>query len=95
MRRYPIHAQQLADTKIKAELFGDFALYCLMWRFVGLGHAARHGPIGLVLGVNEQHPTRPITQDHVSADPLAWLGGVALGEVRLPRFRITLIQRSF
>ena len=94
MWRYPVNAQQLTDAKDEAQFFFKFALHGLMWRFVGLGHATRHIPVGLISWVNKQQAPSAIAENHVCADPLAGLLGVALCQVCFPRFRITFVQRG-
>src|SRR5215218_450520 len=55
--RHPVHDEQSADGKLDAEFLSDFANRALSRRLVRLDDAARQFPIGLELGLAEQHPT--------------------------------------
>src|SRR5690606_4154742 len=94
MRWHPVHHQKPTDGDVQAEFFAYLTLCRLGRWFVGLGHAARCVPVRLVGRIDEEEPSGLITDQGVGADPLAWLGGVAFGQVCPPRFRVALVQRG-
>src|SRR5712692_10227549 len=93
MRGDPVDAEQPPGPEIEVQLLHDLAACGGCGWLVGLAHPARQVPVGLVPGIDEQNAALLITDEHVGADPLAGLGGVAFGQVRLPRIGVTLVKR--
>ena len=84
----------LDHLKIEAKFFSELAACCFVWCLVGLGHAAGQVPVRLVPRVDQQEPARSIPQDHIRADSLASLLGIAFGQVGLPGAGVAFVQRS-
>src|SRR6266568_9370250 len=93
MRGDPVDAQQPPGLEVEVQLLLDLAACGGCGWFVGLAHPAGQVPVGLVPGIDEQDAALLVTDEHVGADPLAGLGGVAFGQVRLPRIGVTLVKR--